>query len=196
MEFKVLGRELTTDWPILALPAFFSEAECEQVLAAGLRNPLDVIDYGAAIEGHRKIDPAVRDSLSRWSPELPGNVAPKLRSALDLANAAHFDFALEPAPGIELLFNHYPTGGHFGWHQDLVVSGMICRKLAAVVQLTEPTAYEGGTLEFKPDPSVPVITAQRDRGTLFIFSSRVIHRASPVEKGSRHSLAGWLWGRV
>ncbi|TMV52564.1 2OG-Fe(II) oxygenase, partial [Thioclava sp. BHET1] len=83
--------------------------------------------------------------------------------------------------------------GHFGWHSDIgagVVAGK--RKLTMVVQLSDPSEYEGGRLETRAD--LDVREAPRDQGSATLFPSFVLHRVTPVTRGARHSLTIWAHG--
>jgi predicted 2-oxoglutarate/Fe(II)-dependent dioxygenase YbiX len=79
---------------------------------------------------------------------------------------------------------------HYVWHTD-AMDGDSVRKLSFTIQLTDPTEYSGGDLEF-----MPAITDKRikDQGTMTIFPSYMTHRVSPVTHGTRHTIVGWIYG--
>lgn len=66
------------------------------------------------------------------------------------------------------------------------------RKLSFVLQLTDPSNYEGGelVLHIGPEPSV----MPKDQGKLLFFPSYTLHEVRPVTKGTRYSLVGWVAG--
>lgn len=80
--------------------------------------------------------------------------------------------------------------GTYDWHQDY--NADISRKLSIVVQLSDPSDYEGGELEIFT--SEPRVTIQKKRGFITIFPSYIVHRVTPVTKGSRQSLVAWVSG--
>jgi len=83
--------------------------------------------------------------------------------------------------------------GHFDWHSDIGAGNWAAkRKLTIVVQLSDPTSYEGGTLELRPDSNIT--QAPRTRGTATIFPSFTLHRVTPVTSGTRWSLTLWSHG--
>ena len=71
------------------------------------------------------------------------------------------------------------------------------RKLSLSLQLPEPDAYEGGNFEARAaDGSVDAEfwARMRQRGSLIIFPAAVVHRVTPVTRGERRSLVGWVLG--
>jgi PKHD-type hydroxylase len=80
--------------------------------------------------------------------------------------------------------------GTYDWHQDY--NAYVSRKLSMVVQLSDPSEYEGGELEIFT--SEPKVTIQKKRGYIAIFPSYIVHRVTPVTKGSRQSLVTWVSG--
>ncbi len=83
--------------------------------------------------------------------------------------------------------------GHFGWHSDIGNGALaLRRKLTTVIQLSDPADYDGGALELQPDANL--IAAPRTRGTATIFPSYVLHRVTPVTRGTRWSLTLWAHG--
>jgi len=66
------------------------------------------------------------------------------------------------------------------------------RKLSLVLQLTDPEEYEGGDLELmtSSDP----IAVLKQRGLISVFPSFVLHRVTPVTKGTRRTLVVWACG--
>ncbi len=86
---------------------------------------------------------------------------------------------------------HGSEGGHYDWHVDqgpLVTR----RKLSLSLQLTDPSQYQGGDLQFLAGSRTE--TAPRDRGMLIAFPSYGVHRVAPVTAGTRKSLVIWITG--
>lgn len=84
------------------------------------------------------------------------------------------------------------NGGHYDWHLDRGDCRMAPRKLSLVLQLSDPSEYEGGDLELSvgADP----IQIERKKGLVVAFPSFVLHRVTPVTSGTRRSLVVWLSG--
>ena len=80
------------------------------------------------------------------------------------------------------------------------------RKLSYSVNLTHPDKYEGGHFEWtdpfqqNPQTMTPdniIFRAQqnaREQGSIIIFPSFVYHQVTPVLRGLRQSLVGWIAG--
>lgn len=86
---------------------------------------------------------------------------------------------------------HYGPGGHYDWHMDLGAKPAIStRKLSITVQLSEETDYDGGELEFMDTK----LLAPKEKGTVIIFPSFLIHRIRPVTRGNRISMFTWITG--
>ena len=77
----------------------------------------------------------------------------------------------------------------------------IIRKLSAIIQLTDPSEYEGGDLlmdmvAYDGDPKYrrKVHTITRGKGSVIVFDSITPHEVTPVTKGTRYSLVKWVHG--
>lgn len=93
-----------------------------------------------------------------------------------------------------LQFTEYnaPTG-KYGAHVDKIPFEAV-RKLSIVVQLTDPSTYEGGDFKIL-DGGTEGEALSRKRGTILAFPSYTLHEVTPVTKGTRHSLVGWISGK-
>jgi len=81
-------------------------------------------------------------------------------------------------------------GDHYVWHTDLI-PGDAVRKLSFTIQLSDPSEYDGGDLEFSPGTTDPNI---RKQGMMTIFPSYATHRVTPVTRGTRYAIVGWIYG--
>ena len=71
-----------------------------------------------------------------------------------------------------------------------------------VLQLSDPSEYEGGQLELKEskkDKNSVSISEQDQKdimkkGSIIVFPSFFTHRVTPVTKGTRMSLVAWVSG--
>lgn len=87
----------------------------------------------------------------------------------------------------------YDSGnrGFYDWHTDF--AGIAPRrKISISIQLSRPDDYDGGDLElmYGTEPQ----RLERTRGTLLAFPSFMLHRVTPVTRGTRWSLVAWILG--
>lgn len=115
----------------------------------------------------------------------------RLAAAVTECNKALYNYQLT---GIteNLLVEQYSTNHFHDWVQDFGAKEQSARKLGAIVQLTDPSQYEGGDVEFF-SPRGPQ-KAPRARGTIIIYPSFVFHRVTPVTSGNRTAISGWVSG--
>jgi len=80
--------------------------------------------------------------------------------------------------------------GHYDWHIDMGPSKER-RKISLVVQLSDPSEYEGGELQINTGS---IIVPEMEKGTVILFPSYLLHRVTPVTRGTRRSLVLWING--
>ncbi|MBL4708952.1 MAG: 2OG-Fe(II) oxygenase [Flavobacteriales bacterium] len=86
----------------------------------------------------------------------------------------------------------YGIGDFFDWHLDFGSGESSTRKLSLTIQLSDPSEYEGGDLEFQINNKT--VKAPRAQGTVIIFPSFIMHRVTEITKGNRRSIVGWVSG--
>ena len=86
----------------------------------------------------------------------------------------------------------YGAGDFFDWHLDFGNEQSSIRKLSITMQLSGGDDYEGGDLQFMINKDT--VTAPRSKGTIIIFPSFIMHRVTPITKGKRRSIVGWISG--
>ena len=139
---------------------------------------------------------ALRRADLVWLDDLP-DATPVMDDLIRLVTAANrtaFDADLtEFAESAQIARYGAEREGHFGWHSDIGKGAHAARrKLTLVIQLSDAADYDGGTLELWPDANIT--PAPRTRGTAAIFPSFVLHRVTPVTRGTRWSLTLWAHG--
>ena len=82
-------------------------------------------------------------------------------------------------------------GGHYCWHKD--TGGDAPRKLSIVMQLSDPSEYEGGDLELL-NGNGDILKVEKKKGFIAMFPSYHPHRVTPVTSGIRRSLVVWASG--
>ena len=131
-------------------------------------------------------------------------------------NNANFLYDITDIDNGTLQYTHYKEGEFYGWHSDtaldtyhkpqvkfasgvgrgqeeLIQTGEYVRKLSFTLQLSDPTDYRGGEVEFL-DSEGQRFLAPKQRGTMIVFDSRTRHRVRKVKEGTRKSIVGWVVG--
>ena len=125
------------------------------------------------------------NSLTSW-------IFQRLTAVVNEMNERFFRFDLSSfEQGLQLTRYDGAAEQHYDWHVDRGM-GTGQRKLSITVQLSDPQDYEGGDLQlrFGKEP----ITINKERGMIALFPSYTMHRVTPVTKGTRYSLVGWISG--
>lgn len=173
-----------------------SELACNRIIERGL-----ALNHQKAIVGY---DDNARTSDSRsttigWFDRIKDkDIADLITMYATEANREFFD--LDISHGVfEMQFSIYKTEekGRFGWHSDTQykTNKMTDRKLSFVLQLSEPSDYEGGEFEFKvPDGSTLDRNNFLPKGSVLVFPSIFEHRVTEITKGTRYSLVSWIEG--
>lgn len=81
---------------------------------------------------------------------------------------------------------------HYDWHMDKGPNDGAPRKLSLVLQLSKPSEYEGGNLELMTGNKPQI--CKKAKGFLCAFPSYIMHRVTPVTKGTRRTLVVWISG--
>lgn len=137
----------------------------------------------------------IRRSLIHWLEfnESTRWVYKRLAHVISMINAKYFRFDLtgfgEP---LQLTNYDHSDNGTYGWHQDVVNQG-VSRKLSLVLQLTDPSKYEGGNLQIMVENN-NILDVRKQRGLIAVFPSYSLHQVTPINKGSRQSLVTWISG--
>ena len=172
-------------------PDAFTQSECERILTF-----LSMAPASDALLVGKTRDHNLRNAELVWIDDVDGLgwVMDRLIDLVRISNREKFDFDLRDFAESPQAATYKSTeGGHFAWHSDIglgVAAGK--RKLTLVLQLSEPSTYEGGDL--KVMPSAQVLSASRAQGCVSVFPSFALHQVTPVTKGTRHSITVWAHG--
>jgi PKHD-type hydroxylase len=138
----------------------------------------------------------IRKSMNSWIPpcDLTVELYKKIQSLIEQANQT-FDFDLRSIENLQFTIYNEKYQGHYGAHIDKFENpGQpgSHRKLSFSIQLTDPTKYEGGDLLIYTSKN-PMV-ANKNIGTINFFPSYTLHEVTPVTKGERMCLVGWVSG--
>lgn len=115
----------------------------------------------------------------------------RLAAAAQQFNQLYFGIDITGVGAVQLARYDAQDEGFFDWHMDFGEPA-VNRKISITVQMSAPEDYEGGELELFFHSQT--YKAPRDRGMGIAFPSWVVHRVSPVTRGTRWSLVCWISG--
>jgi PKHD-type hydroxylase len=140
-----------------------------------------------------KVEPKTRRSKVYWLPKT-NEFLQIYRLFFELINRANQDFfhfrLSEIVESIQYTVYNSDELGFYDWHIDMGPE-KADRKLSLVCNLTDPSEYEGGELQLHTGQ---IIVPEREKGTVIIFPSYILHRVTPVTKGIRRTLVLWIEG--
>jgi PKHD-type hydroxylase len=180
---------LTPNTPYVWWDDAFNEREIAQLQKIALNS-----SNNAGIGGPNGYDASIRRSQVQFLPNSPEYrwVYERLGEVVSRVNANYYRFDLTGF-GEQLQMTNYNSEeqGTYGWHMDMGVQG-VSRKLSLVLQLTDPSQYEGGNLEILAGSNASIV--EKKKGRIVLFPSWMLHRVTPVTKGQRQSLVVWVSG--
>lgn len=132
--------------------------------------------------------PSHRKSETVWlKPEHDRELYRLVENTFRRVNAQRFRFSIYGMAPIQVI--RYVPGCFFAEHFDFGMGDAAKRKLSLLVQLSDPTHYEGGEIVLSGYTTMP-----KTRGAACLFPSWVAHRVNEVKSGTRYSLAAWAKG--
>ena len=178
---------------------YFTPEQCDKILKDGLELPAQDAKLGVA--GMNERDPGDhRKSKIRFLQQSNHPQFQWLFNELWLlgmvANRDWFNFHITNLSFVQLAEYDASYSGEYKRHHDVfwVNNDNYHRKLTCVIQLTDPSTYEGGDFEMYELTDYPNKEELRTQGTVIFLPSFIPHAALAVTKGTRHSLAVWFEG--
>ena len=173
----------------------FSSEEVNKIIEAGEKE--DIIQARVIFPSLNKssLDKSIRSSNISWLTSNDLNNEWLFRRLTDIIfniNKNYFKFDLTAIQNLQ--YSIYNVGGFYTDHVDAtgLVSMTGSRKLSFSIMLTDPEEYAGGDLLLK-DSFKPIKTTNK-KGSIIFFPSYVLHEVTPVTKGTRKALVGWVMG--
>lgn len=101
-----------------------------------------------------------------------------------------FKSAARPRHMTPLILSRYRIGQTYGTHVDDAVMRGLRTDLSFTLFLSDPDSYEGGALVIEDMLEAREIKLKA--GDLILYPSTTLHRVSPVTKGERIAIVGWV----
>lgn len=180
----------------------------------------DINNYDGDVKESRLhgnlVNEKIRRSKNSWIPSTHW-ISGFIWHYVQMANRKNFLYDISNIDNESLQYTHYTIGDYYKWHSDGDVSNLYkpisttnndleslkideqnkkietVRKISFVLQLSDPSEYEGGNLQILGEDGKSYF-APRSKGTVILFDSRAKHRVLKVTKGLRKSIVGWVVG--
>ena len=149
-----------------------------------LGDSLDLIEGAVLVDGKDAVEHKKRNTKIAW-------VHHTHETAWIFIKMAKL-WELEPISMLQSFqYSLYNVGGHYDWHRDLGANDEIVsnRVISGVLQLSEPTDYQGGLLEV--ENHFGQHTIEKEFGMITSFPAGWRHRVTPVTHGVRKTLVMW-----
>lgn len=151
-----------------------------------------------ALVGDDKKSLDIRSSKISWITPSDENAKlyQTLVGAVNHLNDKFFRYNLSYIEDLQFTAYSAKDKGHYNWHTDSAALRSPIndhRKLGFSILLNDPSEFEGGDFyvkNSKDDMKVPELK----KGAMILFPSFLLHKVSPVTKGTRNSLVGWVRG--
>jgi len=165
----------------------FSAEECNTIV----ESCLDDLWLDSRVVGEKELHKSKRQKLKGDPKSFPFE---NIREITKQANDQVYDFRLlgiidQDFPQIF----RYEEGGYYDWHIDISPMSTT-RKLSFIINLSDPTTYEGGDIEFLNTDTTDANI--NDQGSILIFPSFLPYRIHEVTKGKKDIIAGCIHGAV
>lgn len=169
----------------------FTSKEIERIKIIGIRTGMNrarTSGYGEDCLDHRRC-------FNSWIQPNDHNawIYQKLTSLVLENNEKYFNYDLTMIEHLQFTYYNSTEDGCHKIHTDPNVWSLPHnRKLSLVVQLSDPSEYEGGDLLLYNGHQPTVIG--KEKGMVVCFPSHTLHEVTPVTKGERYSLVVWAHG--
>lgn len=169
----------------------FDEEQCERIVKI-CKSDVPTTKAQVITDGSSIDQIFSRNCKSGWLFEEQKNqwIFDAIKKAIIDINDRTFRFEVDHMEPLQYL--EYGPLQFYNKHVDNGDDAVATRKLSAVIQLSDPKDYLGGSLAI--DSNCALRHAPRGRGRVVIFPSHLPHKANPVWIGKRKVLVAWIRG--
>lgn len=191
LKFNSITEKFDMYWVNTGLPKEMVDI-IENELSSTFNVNEDNLDYGI-VEGGINLN--IRKSKVQFIPSTTW-IGAMCYYFVDIANRDNFNYNIQSFDNDSIQYTTYTEGEYYNWHNDTNKPDPngITRKLSFVLQLSDPSEYEGGDVQILSSASDKLFTLPKDRGVFSVFDSSLKHRVLKVKRGCRKSLVGWITG--
>lgn len=173
----------------------FSFEQVDKIIEAGEKENITPAQIYNTTLNNFTADKSIRNSSISWLNSSDKDnewLFRRLTDIIIIINKNYFKFDINAIENLQ--YSIYREGGFYDAHVDLMkaATAMGNRKISFSIMLTDPEEYSGGELLLR-DSSTPIKTVNK-KGTIIFFPSYLLHEVTPVTKGTRKALVGWVMG--
>lgn len=171
--------------------AFFTDEQCAEVIRIGESLKKEPAKVGNTTGN---LNEEIRRSNVSWiGPEhAPKEFFAYIESLVQDNNEKFFKFDIIGMESLQYSVYDSAYMGHYSWHTDTSKNNGDMRKISISILLSDPSEYEGGRFLFNQFGTVT--DAYEKKGRAILFPSWIPHCVTPVKRGVRKSLVGWVVG--
>jgi 2OG-Fe(II) oxygenase superfamily len=135
-------------------------------------------------------------------PDGTAKIAARVSSLIQMENVNRWKFDIVPFPSMcitpGLTLDWQEAGGEgVPWHFDYTAKEDekdvdFEPKLVAIVELSDPSDYEGG--EFEVYSGTQIVRPEMEQGDMILFPSFLLHRRKPITRGRRFIMMTQAFG--
>lgn len=174
----------------------FTPEECEKIIAitktsypisAGIGTQPDASKITKQIRSADIFGIDLNDK-TRW-------IFEKIAISVSIVNSMYFDYVLNGITHSLQLIRYsddMEVKGHYDWHVDVGGGEAATRKISFTAQLSDPSSYEG--CELIINNHAHTIIGTKERGSIHMFPSYMLHKVNQITKGERYALVIWIHG--
>lgn len=167
----------------------FSKEECTSIIEK-FKNTL----VQGTIGNNDKLKEIRQSKIHLLESNDPSNqwIFEKITSVVLYLNNQFYNFDIEKIETLQ--FSEYDESykGFYEKHVDTAYKSVGFRKLSFTILLSDKEDYKGGDLLLHYD--IEPNNTRQSQGGIVMFPSYTLHEVSPVTKGIRYALVGWVWG--
>lgn len=137
----------------------------------------------------KRTDVPVRGNFNTSVIVIPPSFIPNwFVDSLKFFKIKDIEFQNEFAVSRAAIVNKYSLGGYFARHRDDYAQEdhWTFRYKTLLIQLSDPSSYDGGTL------LIDDIPVNKEIGNTIFFDSSTYHELTEITRGERYSLVMWL----
>lgn len=164
-------------------------------------NPADLASINSLIDDKNNQDGIltagktarkVKNNIQQFSGDALGFAEKIIRQAFD--NSVIIQNYVFPKAYTKMRLIRYQNGMYYGKHVDNVVQNNIRTDISFSVFLSDPKDYDGGYLRIHAQGTLHDV--KLPAGSVILYPSDTLHEITPVTKGERCVIVGWIQSTV